>query len=116
MWRERKRLWCRLPWTFTVYSYDTEKLYIESGFLSRKYEEIRLYRVLDISVDRSFLQRLFGLGNIILDTSDKTANKCTLKNITKVLKVKNELSDFIEKARESKKVHAREFIVDIDEM
>ena len=28
LWKERKRIWCGLPWTFTVYSFDVLKLKI----------------------------------------------------------------------------------------
>ena len=64
MWRERKRLWCRLPLTFTLYSFDEERFFIKSGFLNQREDEVRLYRILDISITRTFIQRVFGLGTI----------------------------------------------------
>ena len=42
LWRERKRWWCGVPWTFTVYSLDEERLHIESGFLNQRSDEVRL--------------------------------------------------------------------------
>ena len=66
IWRQRKRLWCRLPWTFTIYSFSKDRFFVEKGMLSKKYEELRFYRVLDISMQKSFLQRIFGLGSIFL--------------------------------------------------
>ena len=32
LWQGRRRNWLGLPWTFTKYSLDEEKLYINSGF------------------------------------------------------------------------------------
>ena len=45
LWKERKRIWCGLPLTFTVYSYDNERFYVKSGFLNQRQDEVRLYRV-----------------------------------------------------------------------
>ena len=110
IWRDRSRLWCRLPWTFTVYKFDEDRLYIERGLFNKKFDEVRLYRVLDISVTRSFGQRLFGLGSIHLNTSDKTLGDFTLKNITKCMDVKEQLSECVEDQRDKKKVVTREYV------
>ena len=72
MWRQRKRIWCGLPWTFTVYSFDEERILVDSGVFTKRQDEIRLYRVLDLSVSRTLIQRIFGMGTIHLKTSDKT--------------------------------------------
>ncbi len=115
LWRERKRLWCGLPWTFTVYSFDEERIFIESGFLNQRQDEVRLYRILDVSVTRSFIQRIFGLGTIHFNSSDKTLGDFDIVNIKNVKEVKEQLSALIEKQRELKRVSTREFINDSDE-
>ncbi len=112
MWRERKRIWCGLPWTFTVYSFDEDRLYVESGILTKKQSEMRLYRILDISMSRSLMQRIFGLGTIHLSTSDKSDRELDLINIKDVREVKEELSAKVEAARDAKRVSTREFIGD----
>lgn len=113
LWKERKRLWCRLPWTFTVYKFDEDRIYVEKGLFSKKYDEVRLYRVLDMSVSRSFMQRLFGLGTIQLNTSDQTLGDFELVNITKCLKTKEQLSQLVENQRDKKRVSTREFVGDM---
>lgn len=55
LWKDRKRIFCGLPWTFTRYSLTKEKLIIDTGFLSRKEEEVRLYRVLDMTLKRGLV-------------------------------------------------------------
>lgn len=45
LWKERKRIWCGLSLTFTVYSYDNERFYVKSGFLNQRQDEVRLYRI-----------------------------------------------------------------------
>ena len=59
LWKERKRIWCGLPLTFTVYSYDNERFYVKSGFLNQRQDEVRLYRIQDLTVTRSLSQRIF---------------------------------------------------------
>jgi len=110
LWRERKRIWCGLPWTFTVYSFDEERIFVDTGFFNKRQDEIRMYRVLDITMTRSFGQRIFGMGSIQLKTSDKTMGDFEIKNIKKVKEVKMQLSDLIETNREKKRVVSREFM------
>ena len=110
LWKERKRIWCGLPWTFTVYSFDEERIFVDTGFFNKRQDEIRMYRVLDITVTRKFGQRIFGMGSIQLKTSDKTMGDFEIKNIKKVLDVKMQLSDLIEANREKKRITGREFM------
>ena len=114
LWRARKRIWCGLPWTFTVYSFDEERIFVDTGFFNKRQDEIRMYRVLDITVTRKFGQRIFGMGSIQLKTSDKTMGDFEIKNIKKVMDVKMQLSDLIEANREKKRVVSREFMTSND--
>ena len=86
LWKERKRIWCGLPLTFTVYSYDSERFYVKSGFLNQRQDEVRLYRVQDLTVTRSLSQRIFGMGTILVNSSDKTLGDFEIKNINKPTK------------------------------
>ena len=110
LWRERKRIWCGLPWTFTIYSFDEERIFVDTGFFNKRQDEIRMYRVLDITVTRKFGQRIFGMGSIQLKTSDKTMGDFEIKNIKKVMDVKMQLSDLVEANREKKRISGREFM------
>ena len=71
IWRERKRNIVGLPWSFTVYYLTDEQLMIDSGIFSKTLEEILLYRIIDLTIKRSFIQRIFGLGTIHCCTRDK---------------------------------------------
>ena len=110
LWTERKRTWCGLPLTFTIYSYDEERFYIKTGFLSQREDEVRLYRIQDLTVTRSFLQRIFGMGSILVNSSDKTMGDFEIRNIKNVSKVKEKLSELIEVQRDKKRVHTREYV------
>ena len=114
LFKQRKRNWCGLPWTFTVYSYDEERIFIKSGFFTVREDEIRLYRVLDLSFKATFWQRLFGLGTIVVDSSDKTMKCFEIKNIKKAREAKEELSKLVEEERQRKRITGREFMTDHD--
>ncbi len=115
LWRDRKRTIFGLPLSFTVYTLTEEKLIIESGFLSKKEEEIRLYRIMDLTLNRPFGQRMFGLGTIHCCTGDKSTPEFDILKIKKSSEVKNLLSDLIEKQRDAKRIATREYISDVDE-
>ncbi len=112
VWKERKRTIFGLPLSFTVYKLTDEKLYIESGFLSKKEEEIRLYRIMDLTLNMPLGQRMFGLGTIHCCTADKSTPEFDISNIKNSREVKNMLSDMIEKERQAKRVVGREFMDD----
>lgn len=54
------------------YTITNETLKEVEGVFSRKTEILQLYRVKDITFEQPFSLRMFGCGNIVLDTSDKT--------------------------------------------
>ena len=53
IWTDRKRIIFGLPWTFTKYILTKEKLLVETGILNKDQEEIRLYRIMDMTLRRS---------------------------------------------------------------
>ena len=61
-----------LPFSFTVFSVSEDRLFVKRGFFNITEDEVRLYRVLDISLKQTLGQRILGLGSIELKTSDKT--------------------------------------------
>ena len=110
IWRERKRWWCGLPWTFTVYSLSPDRLFIKRGIFNLKEDEVRLYRIKDISLRRNFIQRIFGLGSVMICSTDSTLRDFELKNVRDSEMVKEKLSDYVEAERERKRVSMREFL------
>jgi uncharacterized membrane protein YdbT with pleckstrin-like domain len=110
LWRDRKRTVFGLPLSFTVYSLDSDRLFIESGLFTKTENEVRLYRILDISLVRTFGQRIFGVGTIKCCSADKTMGDFEIRNIKKPHEVKEMLSQLIEKERMEKRVSNREFM------
>jgi len=114
LWTDKKRPFLGLPISFTRYTLTEEKLCIETGFLNKKEEEIRLYRIMDVTLHRSFGERLFGLGTIHCCSADKSSPEFDIKLIKNPGDVKDMLSDMVESERERKRVSMREFTGDDD--
>ena len=110
VWSDRKRIWCGLPWTFTSYRLTEDRLFLKRGFLNLREDEVRLYRIKDLVLHRSLLQRIFGLGTIEVKSSDSSLADFQLMNIRKSAEVKEKLSVLVEEERQRKKVSSREFM------
>lgn len=63
------------------YRVTTRRVVVETGILSKRLEQIDLYRINDYSVERPVLQRLLGTGNLLLKTVDKTTPEIVLRGI-----------------------------------
>ena len=116
IWKDRKRNALGLPWTFTKYSLSEDRLFVESGLLKTVENEVRLYRILDLSLSRTLSQKIFGIGTIKVSSADKTLGDFEIKNIKKPHKVKEDLSRLVEENREKKRVSGREYMGEEDEM
>lgn len=115
VWKDRKRTFLGLPWSFTKYSLTEDRLFVQTGFFKTVENEVRLYRILDLRLERSLGQKLFGLGSVIVNSSDKNLGTFTLKNIKKSKYVKELVAELVEKERDEKRVVSREFMGDDDE-
>ncbi len=111
LWKDRKRTLFGLPWSFTKYKLTEEKLIIQTGFFNVKQEEVRLYRIMDVTLSRKIGQRIWGLGTIHCCSADKSTPEFDIKNIKKSEKIKDILSDQIENQRNKKRVSSREFMI-----
>ena len=110
IWKDRKRIFFGLPWTFTKYSLSEDRLFISTGCFSVQEDEVRLYRIMDVSLERKLWQRMCGLGTIKCCSADKTMGDFEIKNIKKSREVKEMLSNMVEDERTKKKVSSREFM------
>lgn len=98
LWRDKKR-YLGLPISFTTYSVSNDRLFRDTGIFNRKYEEVLLYRVRDISLSRSLGQMLFGVGTITIFSSDKSANKLEIVNVKSPKQVKELIHELVEEAK-----------------
>lgn len=105
LWRGTPSQWVNLPWYIlwlllfwlviplfillwqwlvirtTVYELTSERLKLRRGVLNKHLDEVELYRVRDYKLEQPFFLRLFGLGNILLQTSDRSHPRVRLRAI-----------------------------------
>ena len=107
LWKDKKRI-LGLAISFTRYELTESLLRVKTGLLNTREEELRLYRVRDISAQESLLDRLFGVGSILLHTTDATSPTLLIQHVKRADQVKELLSAQVEKARVKNRVRAME--------
>lgn len=113
IWKDRKRF-MGMPLSFTRYAMSEDRLFLSIGFLSVSDDELLLYRVRDISVKRTLWQRIFGVGSVIISSSDKSTPVITLKNIKSPMLVKELLHENVEDAKLKRRMRFSEMMTDMD--
>ncbi len=112
LWRDRKHTFMGLPWSFEKYSLDEGRLFVEKGLFTTRSNEVRLYRILDVSLKQTLWQKILGLGTIKVDSSDRNMKVFLIPNICHPVDVKELLSKTVEAERQKKRISGREFIVE----
>jgi uncharacterized membrane protein YdbT with pleckstrin-like domain len=104
--------WLLIPWAVwrylvtrcTRYEVTSERISYEYGVLSKRVEEIELYRVKDTGFDQPFWLRLVGLGHVVLRSSDRSDPVLVLRALRDGRALRENLRGAIEKIRETKGV------------
>lgn len=102
LWTGKKHTFFGQPWTFTRYSLYQDRFLVNRGFLTRHQEELRLYRIKDVVLRQSLLQRLFGLGTLTVHSTDSSTARFLIVNIREPERIAKLLSDSAEAERNSK--------------
>ncbi|NCP98052.1 PH domain-containing protein [archaeon] len=93
-------LWNYLVIKNTKYKLTTQRIIMQVGVFNKITDEIELYRVKDHRLEQPFIQRLFGLGNVVLITSDQ------INSEVRMIAIKNapELRESIRKLVEARRI------------
>ena len=103
-YKETQRLlFFGLPWTFTKYELRDNDLTIIKGFFTVRENDCYMYKVSDVEITRTLMQRIFGLSTITCFTSDVTDKTIVMKNI----KHGREIKDFLLHASEAARLRRK---------
>jgi len=113
---------CLFPWMcksiatrFDKYELTTERLKHSSGVFSRNVEVLELYRIKDMRQELPFHFRLFGLGRILLETSDRSTPVVVLNAIHRSETVMDLIRRNVELQRDKKRVREVDYEDDEEE-
>ncbi len=87
-----------------VYELTSERLKITEGVFSKQTETLELYRVKDIQVRQPFVQRLAGVENIHVTTTDVSTPVLLLEAIPVAVRLADRLRNQVEDVRTRKGV------------
>lgn len=100
MYRERKRiLFFGLPWTFTKYTITPGTLTRNQGFFRTQEDDCYMYKIQDVKLTATLIERLFGLGTLVCYTGDVTDRELQLIHIRHAKEIKSYLLKASEAAR-----------------
>lgn len=86
------------------YVLTSERFSEQSGVFSKITDELELYRVKDTAVFEPFIYRAFGVGNVVLYTSDRATPVIVIQAVPHVKKLQGLIRDQVERMRTMKGV------------
>ena len=97
-------LWRALVTKNTRYLLTDQRLKNTRGVFNRVTDDLELYRVKDTHFQQTFWQRMVGIGDIVLSTSDTTTPTVVLADIRDAEGVRERVRALVEQRRDAKRV------------
>lgn len=121
MFTERKRiLFFGLPWTFTKYTITPSLLTRDQGLLNTVEDDCYMYKIQDVKLTTSLIERMFGLSTLTCYTGDVTDAELKLIHIKHAREIKSYLLKASETARLKRRtlntmdISAKSLDIDLD--
>ncbi len=97
---ERKRwLFFGLPFTFTKYTITEDLITIDSGLFKTVQNDCYMYKVQDVVLTVTLIERIFKLGSIKCHTGDTTNPTLLIEHVKNAKAIKDFILETSEQAR-----------------
>jgi membrane protein YdbS with pleckstrin-like domain len=90
------------------YEVTTERIRRTSGVLSRRTDDLELYRVKDTALVQPVLLRLFSLGRVVITTNDASTPVLTIEAVPDAGRLREDIRKCVEARRDLKRVRLAE--------
>lgn len=110
VWEDKKRPIFGLPLSFTKYQLTETNLIIRTGLLNINEEDIRLYRIMDITLKYSLFDRIFGVGTIVCHSADVSSPEFEISHVKNAKEVKTKLAALVDAQRRRYNVRSGEYM------
>jgi uncharacterized membrane protein YdbT with pleckstrin-like domain len=87
------------------YGVTSERLRISKGILSKRINEMELYRVKETSIHQPFFLRLFRLANVVITVADSAKPTIVIRAVPQATALREKLRECVETSRDKKGVH-----------
>ena len=87
----------------TKFTLTDQRLIVSEGIFTKKTNETELYRVRDTSIEEPFFYRMFGVGNVIIYSTDEAEGKLHFNAYNKPHWIKDQIRNNAEICRQKKR-------------
>lgn len=91
--------WWWLEVRCTQYEMSSQRLRLRSGVLNKSTNDLELYRVKDVRLEQPLALRMFGLANLVMDTSDRSHPQMVIRGIPEAEALMDVLREHVEELR-----------------
>ena len=87
----------------TRYKLTNQRFFVQTGLISKRVEELELFRIKDVSMKQGIIQRLMGVGNVTVLSTDDSTPVVHVLGVSKPEKIKEEIRSQYRASRRSEK-------------
>lgn len=96
-------LWKYMEIKATKLTLTDQRLIVSTGIFTKRTNETELYRVRDTSIEEPFFYRMFGVGNVIIFSTDEAEGKLHFNAYKKPHWIKDQIRNNAEICRQKKR-------------
>lgn len=101
---EKKRLtFLGLPWTLTSYTITEELVKRKTGLFKQVEDTCYIYKIQDVRLEKTLVERMFGLGTVICFTGDTTDKELRLVHVRN----SDVIKDYLVKTSDEERIKRR---------